>query len=116
MDKVYEEVAHDAEILSLSYSNDVDGKTALSCKCFKLAMFFSSPGVQFLATASRDRMVHIFSKHGENSYQPLQSLPDHSAAVTAVGFTGSQDRLQLLSSGADKSILFHMMEKDDVSE
>lgn len=71
-------------------------------------------GLQFLATASRDRMVHVFTSV-ENSYQPVQSLPDHSAAVTAIGFTKLEDRLQLLSSGADKSIIFHAMEKNEVS-
>lgn len=58
-------------------------------------------------------MIHIFS-NVENTYQPIQSLPDHSAAVTAVGFTGNKDKLQLLSAGADKSILFHAVDKDEV--
>jgi WD40 repeat protein len=70
-------------------------------------------GMQFLATGSRDRMVHVFS-NVEDGYTPVQSLPDHSAAVTAIGFTVSEDGLQLLSSGADKSIIFHLMEKNEV--
>ena len=70
-------------------------------------------GDQFLASASRDRMVHIFQcVPGQMGYQHVQSLPDHSAAVTAVKFAPSKDSgLQLLSSGADKSIIFHSLEK-----
>ena len=58
-------------------------------------------------------MVHIFQcSPGQSGYQPVQSLPDHSAAVTAVKFAPSKDSgLQLLSSGADKSIIFHTLEK-----
>ncbi len=70
--------------------------------------------MQYLATASRDRMIHIFS-NVETHYQPIQSIPDHSAAVTAVNFTWGSERLQLLSAGADKSIVFHAMGRDEVS-
>ena len=58
-------------------------------------------------------MVHIFTcPPSECSYQPVQSLPDHSAAVTAVKFAPTKDSgMQLLSSGADKSIIFHTMDK-----
>lgn len=111
MDKIYEEVAHDSEILNLSYSREVNGKL-LWCKLYFWCSDLS--GVQYLATASRDRMIHIFS-NVESHYQPIQSIPDHSAAVTAVGFTWTGDRLQLLSAGADKSIVFHGMGKDEVS-
>lgn len=56
-------------------------------------------------------MVHIFTTT-DSSYQPIQSLNDHSAAVTAVKFVLNKDGgLQLLSSGADKSIIFHSMEE-----
>lgn len=74
---------------------------------------FLFAGVQFLATASRDRMVHVFA-NSEDSYQPIQSLPDHSAAVTAVGFTEQEGHMQLLSAGADKSIIYHALEVDEV--
>lgn len=58
-------------------------------------------------------MVHIFMcPPSESDYQPVQSLPDHSAAVTAIKFAPSKDSgMQLLSSGADKSIIFHSLEK-----
>lgn len=94
MDKVYEEVAHDAEVLSLAFSKEREG-------------------VYYLASASRDRMVHIFTNNGTSGYEPIQSLPDHSASVTAVSFASCKDQqLQLLSSGADKSILYHVLDKD----
>ena len=75
---------------------------------------YNYAGDQFLASASRDRMVHIFQcPPGQVDYQHAQSLPDHSAAVTAVKFAPSKDSsgLQLLSSGADKSIIFHSLER-----
>ena len=114
MDKIYEEVAHDSEILNLAYSKEIDGKQAvwLSIQKYEKLAFLS--GVHYLATASRDRMIHIFSNI-ETHYHPIQSIPDHSAAVTAVRFTLDSDRFQLLSAGADKSIVFHAMGKDEVS-
>ena len=39
-----------------------------------------------LATASRDRLVHVFQV--DQNYTHLQTLYDHSAAVTAVKFAG----------------------------
>lgn len=69
--------------------------------------------MQFLATASRDRMVHVFS-NTDDTYQPIQSLPDHSAAVTAVCFTERDGNTQLLSAGADKSIIYHALDIDEV--
>lgn len=70
-----------------------------------------------MASASRDRMVHVFgsvdkSCDGGGCYEPIQSLPDHSASVTAVCFTTSDNQeLQLLSCGADKSVLYHTKDK-----
>ncbi len=67
---------------------------------------------QFLSSASRDRMMHVFSLGGGASYEAIQTLSDHSAAVTAVRFVrGNDGTLHLLSSGADKSLIFHSMEK-----
>lgn len=69
-------------------------------------------GVHYLASASRDRMIHIFTNSERSIYEPIQSLPDHSASVTAVNFASYKDQqLQLLSSGADKSILYHVLDK-----
>ena len=50
----------------------------------------------------------------EDTYEPIQSLPDHSAAVTAVHFTEREGNTQLLSAGADKCILYHALDIDEV--
>jgi len=95
MDQIIEVVAHDSEILCIEYS----------------PLFQDS---QFLATASRDRLIHVFTTEG-NNYQHVQTLDEHSASITSVKFT-ARDNLQLLSCGADKSIMFRSMEKSpDVS-
>ena len=48
--------------------------------------FFCPPDPLLLATASRDRLVHVFQV--DQNYAHLQTLYDHSAAVTAVKFAG----------------------------
>ena len=79
-----------------------NGSTSLTiCMCVHA-------GSQYLASGSRDRMVHVFSSSENSSgYVPIQSLPDHSASVTAVSFFNNNQDLQLLSGGADKSVLYH---------
>ena len=44
--------------------------------------------LQFLATASRDRLIHVFTTEDSN-YNHVQTLDDHSASITAVKFTGT---------------------------
>ena len=61
-------------------------------------------GVKLLATASRDRLVHIFDI--DHDYGLVQTLDDHSSAITAVRFTDIDSQLMMLSCGADKSLLF----------
>jgi len=61
-------------------------------------------GVQLLATGSRDRLVHIFDI--DHDYSLVQTLDDHSSAITAVRFTELDSQLMMLSCGADKSLLF----------
>ena len=57
-----------------------------------------------MATASRDRLVHIFDI--DHDYGLVQTLDDHSSAITAVRFTELDSQLMMLSCGADKSLLF----------
>lgn len=57
-----------------------------------------------LASASRDRLVHIFDI--DHDYGLVQTLDDHSSAITAVRFTELDSQLMMLSCGADKSLLF----------
>ena len=49
-------------------------------------MSFVVSGVKLLASASRDRLIHIFNL--QKSYSLEQTLNDHSASITAVKFTG----------------------------
>jgi len=80
--------AHDAEVLSLQYSNCREGATS------------------YLASASRDRLIHVFDV--KNNYEFLNTLDDHSSSITAVRFTNDVDGggAQMVSCGADKTIIF----------
>ncbi|CAH0761745.1 unnamed protein product [Diatraea saccharalis] len=77
--------AHDAEVLCLEYA--------------------AQPAL--LASASRDRLIHVFHVH--KGYQILQTLDDHSSSITAVRFLNSGGGLQMVSCGADKTILFRQL-------
>ncbi len=48
-------------------------------------VFFPS-GLHLLASASRDRLIHIFDM--ENKCNLVQTVYDHSASITAIKFTG----------------------------
>ncbi|XP_064484306.1 mitogen-activated protein kinase-binding protein 1-like isoform X3 [Ornithodoros turicata] len=77
--------AHDSEVLCLEY--------------------WTGSGVRLLASGSRDRFVHVFDVDRDYSFQ--QTLDDHSSSITAVRFVqGPADSLQMISCGADKSIIF----------
>ncbi|XP_055837405.1 uncharacterized protein LOC129905836 isoform X3 [Episyrphus balteatus] len=77
--------AHDSEVLCLEYSNDkIDRK--------------------LLASASRDRLIHVFDVN--QGYVILQTLDDHSSSITSVKFVGSGLTFQMISCGCDKSIMF----------
>jgi WD40 repeat protein len=81
--------AHDSEVLCLEYSNEE-----------------TYGGKSFLASASRDRLIHIFDVKQQYSF--LQTMDDHSSSITAVKFVcnKSQNNLQMISCGADKSLIF----------
>ena len=59
-----------------------------------------------LASASRDRLLHVFDVH--RKFDLLQTLDDHSASITAVRF--SNEGRVLLSCGADKNINFRSLD------
>ncbi|KAM4743032.1 WD repeat-containing protein 62 isoform 2-T2 [Anableps anableps] len=82
--------AHDSEVLCLEFSP-------------------ASTGVKMLASASRDRLIHLFSQ--ERNYSLQQTLSDHSASVTSVKFSGRSPEVQLVSCGADKSIYVQTAEQ-----
>ncbi|CAK1546416.1 unnamed protein product [Leptosia nina] len=77
--------AHDAEVLCLEYSERP----------------------RLLASASRDRLIHVFLV--DKGYQILQTLDEHSSSITAVRFLSSSGGLQMASCGADKTILFRQL-------
>lgn len=60
--------------------------------------------MQLLASAGRDRLLHLFDMN--QNYGLVQTLDDHSSAITAVRFTDLNGHLHMLSCGADKSLLF----------
>ncbi|XP_018315432.1 mitogen-activated protein kinase-binding protein 1 isoform X5 [Mycetomoellerius zeteki] len=88
--------AHDAEVLCLEYSK------------------FSRHSLntpRLLASASRDRLIHVFSV--DQGYNFLQTLDDHSSSITAVRFfnqLSQGNQIQMVSCGADKSIIFRQLQ------
>ncbi|XP_026154326.1 WD repeat-containing protein 62 isoform X2 [Mastacembelus armatus] len=90
LDELVKIEAHDSEVLCLEFSP-------------------RSTGVKLLASASRDRLIHVFNL--EKNYNLEQTLNDHSAAITAVKFTGERPEVRMVSCGADKSIYFQRAEQ-----
>ncbi|XP_076983659.1 mitogen-activated protein kinase-binding protein 1 isoform X2 [Tamandua tetradactyla] len=82
--------AHDSEILCLEYSKP-------------------DTGLKLLASASRDRLIHVLDAGREYSLQ--QTLDEHSSAITAVKFAASDGQVRMISCGADKSIYFRTAQK-----
>lgn len=48
------------------------------------AVLFS--GLKLLATASRDRLIHVLN--ADEDYSLVQTLDEHSSSITAVRFAG----------------------------
>ncbi|KAM9226080.1 WD repeat-containing protein 62 isoform 5-T5 [Dugong dugon] len=89
MDELLKVEAHDAEVLCLEYSKPETGLT-------------------LLASASRDRLIHVLNV--EKNYNLEQTLDDHSSSITAIKFAGNRD-IQMISCGADKSIYFRSAQR-----
>ena len=70
-------------------------------------------GVHFLSSASRDRLIHVFDVGQQ--YGLVQTLDDHSSAITSVKFAEDGDKLHMISCGADKSLLFRTAQMVSVS-
>ncbi|KAF8397340.1 hypothetical protein HHK36_016253 [Tetracentron sinense] len=84
--------AHDAEILSLSFSlpskkNVISGQVA--------------ENHYFLASGGRDRIIHLYDV--KRGFSLIESVDDHSAAVTSVKFCNG---FKILSCSADRSLVF----------
>ncbi|XP_043840590.1 mitogen-activated protein kinase-binding protein 1 isoform X2 [Dromiciops gliroides] len=82
--------AHDSEILCLEYSKP-------------------DTGLKLLASASRDRLIHVLDAGREYSLQ--QTLDEHSSSITSVKFAASDGQVRMISCGADKSIYFRTAQK-----
>ena len=69
-----------------------------------------------LASASRDRLIHVFDACREYSF--VHTLDDHSSSITAIRFLkmpprpGVENSVQIASCGADKSIIFRDITSD----
>ncbi|KAM7395686.1 hypothetical protein PAMA_007112 [Pampus argenteus] len=85
MKEILKVEAHDAEILCLEYSKP--------------------------ETASRDRLIHVLD--AEDDYSLVQTLDEHSSSITAVRFAANDNKVRMISCGADKSIYFHTAHKSD---
>ncbi|NWW71963.1 MABP1 protein, partial [Climacteris rufus] len=82
--------AHDSEILCLEYSKP-------------------DTGLKLLASASRDRLIHVLDAGKDYSLQ--QTLDEHSSSITAVKFAANEGKVRMISCGADKSIYFRTAQK-----
>ncbi|CAG9861239.1 unnamed protein product [Phyllotreta striolata] len=78
--------AHDSEVLCLEYSD---------------------PHLNLMASASRDRLIHVFDM--KDGYDFIQTLDDHSSSITAVRFLHQGSNTQMVSCGADKSLIFRSL-------
>ncbi|KAF3702668.1 Mitogen-activated protein kinase-binding protein 1 [Channa argus] len=92
MKEILKVEAHDAEILCLEYSKP-------------------ETGLKLLATASRDRLIHILNAEGD--YSLVQTLNEHSSSITAVRFAATDNKVRMISCGADKSIYFYTAHRTD---
>uniref|UniRef100_A0A3B3SMN7 WD repeat domain 62 n=1 Tax=Paramormyrops kingsleyae TaxID=1676925 RepID=A0A3B3SMN7_9TELE len=90
LDELLKIEAHDSEVLCLEFSP-------------------TETGLRLLASASRDRLIHVFNM--EKGYSLEQTVYDHSASITAIKFTGEASDVHMVSCGADKSIYFRTAEK-----
>lgn len=100
--------AHASEVLTLSFSPAlglaVDGEWCIEAAAgdSQSSTAASSSRMVLLASAGRDRLIHIFD--ASKSYQPIVTLDNHSSSVTMVRFTS--DGRRLLSCGGDKTLVF----------
>ncbi|XP_047677373.1 mitogen-activated protein kinase-binding protein 1 isoform X3 [Tachysurus fulvidraco] len=92
MEEILNVQAHDSEILCLEYSKP-------------------ETGLRLLATASRDRLIHVLDAQCE--YGLVQTLDEHSSSITAVRFAANEGKIRMISCGADKSIYFRTAHKTD---
>ncbi|KAM7375665.1 hypothetical protein PAMP_005454 [Pampus punctatissimus] len=92
MEEILNVQAHDSEILCLEFSKP-------------------DTGLQLLATASRDRLIHVLDAGSE--YNLVQTLDEHSSSITAVRFAANEGKVRMISCGADKSVYFRTAQQTE---
>uniref|UniRef100_A0A671TRS9 Mitogen-activated protein kinase binding protein 1 n=1 Tax=Sparus aurata TaxID=8175 RepID=A0A671TRS9_SPAAU len=92
MEEIMNVQAHDSEILCLEFSKP-------------------DTGLQLLATASRDRLIHVLD--AGRDYSLVQTLDEHSSSITAVRFAANEGKVRMISCGADKSVYFRTAQQLD---
>ncbi|CAI5695014.1 unnamed protein product [Oreochromis niloticus] len=85
MEEILNVQAHDSDILCLEFSKP-------------------DTGLQLLATAGRDRLIHVLD--AGRDYSLVQTLDEHSSSITAVRFAANEGKVRMISCGADKSVYF----------
>ncbi|CAN9501919.1 unnamed protein product [Ophioblennius macclurei] len=92
MEEILNVQAHDSEILCLEFSKP-------------------DTGLQLLATASRDRLIHVLD--AGQDYSLVQTLDEHSSSITAVRFAANEGKVRMISCGADKSVYFRTAQQTE---
>ncbi|XP_074547838.1 mitogen-activated protein kinase-binding protein 1 isoform X2 [Halichoeres trimaculatus] len=92
MEEILNVQAHDSEILCLEFSRP-------------------DTGLQLLATAGRDRLIHVLD--AGNDYSLVQTLDEHSSSITSVRFAANQGKVRMISCGADKSVYFRTAQQGE---
>ena len=123
MEQKHSTQAHTAELLTLHYSpyisspggckeefDDGVNRRGLDVGKAEGAGSECSDPIVLLASAGRDRLVHVFN--ASNEYRLVSTLDNHKSPVTAVKFTS--DGKKLLSCSADKTMAFSAVSGTDI--
>lgn len=106
MQEVCSTPAHQAEILTLSYSPAMTHNRENNLWSLKGSSESGDDDNQeevvLLASAGRDRLIHIFN--ASEQYEPIQTMDHHTSSVTITKFTS--DGRRFLSCGGDRTIVF----------
>jgi WD40 repeat protein len=90
--------AHDSDILCLDYT----GKEPAESRSEKVSKLY-------LATGSRDRLIHIFD--ADHDYNIVTTIEDHSSSVNDLTFVRMNGDNKLISCSSDKSFIFRSMKE-----
>lgn len=96
MEKIWECEAHDNEVRCLEYT---DPK-----KC---------NGKNYLATGSRDRLIHVFDAN--SGYEPLAVIDDHQSSIYRILFMPSPQGLEMITCSNDKLIVVRRLNENDLT-